>query len=105
MIKLTILYRHPADIDAFEQHYAQIHIPLVEKIPGLRKTEWTRFLAAPGGAAPYYMMYELYFDNRETYEAAMASDENRAAGQDLMSFALDLVTLMLAESYEDEVRR
>ena len=30
--------------------------------------------------------------------------ENKAAGQDLMSFAKDLVTLMVAESYEDEVR-
>jgi uncharacterized protein (TIGR02118 family) len=105
MLKLTILYHHPADVDAFEHHYAQVHVPLVEKIPGLRKTEWTRFLAAPGGAAPYYMMYELYFDSQEAYQAAMASEENAAAGQDLLSFAADLVTLMVGETYEDEVRR
>ncbi len=39
------------------------------------------------------------------YQAAMKSPENLAAGQDLLSFAKDIVTMMVAESYEDEVRR
>ncbi|HTP10775.1 MAG TPA: EthD family reductase [Anaerolineae bacterium] len=103
MVKLIALYKMPADVDVFEQHYAQIHIPLVEKIPGIRKTEWTRFLASPQGAAPYYMMYEMYFDDMESYKAAMRSDENKAAGRDLMSFAKDIVTLLVADTYEDEI--
>ena len=105
MVKLIALYKKPANVDAFEQHYANIHIPLVEKIPGVRKTEWTRFLAAPTGAAPYYMMYEMYFDDMAAYQAAMKSPENLAAGQDLLLFAKDIVTMMVAEAYEDEVRR
>lgn len=104
MIKLIALYKKPANVDAFEEHYANVHVRLVEQIPGLRKTEWTRMLAAPDGAAPYYMMYEMYFDNMAAYEAAMKSDENKAAARDLMSFAGGLITLMLAETYEDEVR-
>ncbi len=104
MIKLIALYKQPTDVNAFEEHYANVHIRLVERIPGLRKTEWTRMLAAPDGAAPYYMMYEMYFDNMAAYEAAMKSDENKAAAKDLMSFAGGLITLLLAESYEDEVR-
>jgi uncharacterized protein (TIGR02118 family) len=105
MVKLVALYKKPANIDAFEQHYAQVHIPLVEQIPGIRKIEWTRFLAAPQGAAPYYMMYEMYFDDLDSYQAAMQSEANKRAGQDLLSFAKDLVTLMVAETYEDEIRR
>jgi uncharacterized protein (TIGR02118 family) len=105
MIKLIALYKKPADVEAFEHHYATVHIPLVEKIPGLRKTEWTRITAAPTGEAPYYMMYEMYFDNMDAYQAAMKSEENKAAGKDLMSFAKDIVTLMIAESYEDEIRK
>jgi uncharacterized protein (TIGR02118 family) len=105
MVKLIALYKKPADVDAFEQHYAQVHIPLVEKIPGIRKTEWTRFLASPQGEAPYYMMYEMYFDSMESYRAAMKSEENKIAGQDLLLFARDSVTLMVAETYEDEIRR
>ena len=104
MIKLIALYKRPADTEAFEQHYATVHIPLVEKIPGLRKTEWTRITATPTGEAPYYMMYEMYFDDMNAYKAAMKSEENKAAGKDLMSFAKDIVTLMIAESYEDEIK-
>ncbi len=103
MIKLIALYKKPANVDAFEEHYANVHVPLVEKIPGLRKTEWTRMLAAPDGTAPYYMMYEIYFENMATYQAALQSPENKAAAKDLMTFAGGLVTLLLAESYEDEV--
>jgi uncharacterized protein (TIGR02118 family) len=105
MVKLVALYKKPANVDAFEQHYTHVHIPLVEKIPGIRKTEWTRFLASPQGEAPYYMMYEMYFDSMEAYQAAMKSEENKIAGQDLLSFARDSVTLMVAETYEDEIRR
>ena len=105
MIKLIALYKKPADMETFEQHYANVHIPLVEKIPGIRKTEWTRITASPTGEAPYYMMFEMYFDDMEAYQVAMRSPENKAAGKDLMSFARDLVTLMVAESYEDEVRK
>ncbi len=105
MIKLIALYKKPIDVDAFEEHYTQIHIPLVEKIPGIRKTEWSRMIASPTGEAPYYMMYEMYFDNMDAYKVAMKSEENKTAGKDLMSFAKDLVTFMIADTYEDEVRK
>ena len=105
MVKLIALYKKPADVEAFEQHYARVHIPLVEKIPGLRKTEWTRFLASPQGEAPYYMMYEMYFADMDTYQTALKSEENKVAGQDLILFAKDIVTLLVAETYEDEIRK
>lgn len=105
MIKLIALYKKPADVEAFEQHYTQIHIPLIEKIPGIRKTEWSRITASPTGEAPYYMLYEMYFDNIEAYKVAMKSEENRIAGKDLMSFAKDIVTLMIADAYEDEIKK
>ena len=105
MIKLIALYKKPQDVEAFEYHYAHVHLHLLEKIPGIRKTEWSRITAAPTGEAPYYMMYEMYFDDMAAYQAAMKSPENLAAGQDLLSFAKDIVTMMMAEAYEDEVRR
>ena len=41
----------------------------------------------------------------DAYNRAMASEENKAAGRDLMSFAKDIVIMMIAEAYEDEVRK
>src|SRR5450759_3173692 len=105
MVKLIALYKKPEEVEAFEQHYTQIHIPLVEKIPGIRKTEWSRIIAAPMGEAPYYMLYEMCFNNMDAYKVAMKSEENKAAGKDLMSFAKEVVTLMVADAYEDEIKK
>ena len=105
MVKLIALYKKPADAQAFEEHYANVHLPLIEKIPGLRKTELSRITGAPRGEAPFYLMYEMYFDDMDVYNRAMASEENKAAGKDLMSFARDIVTLMIADAYEDEARK
>ena len=105
MVKLIALFKKPADVEEFEEHYAHVHLPLVERIPGLRKTELSRITGAPRGEAPFYMIYEMYFDDMDAYDRAMASDENKAAGRDLMSFAKDLVSLMIADSYEDVVKQ
>ena len=50
-----------------------------------------------GGEPAYFLIAELHFPDRETFDAAMASPENAAAGKDLMSFAKGLVTLLVAE--------
>jgi len=39
----------------------------------------------------------MHFPDRQRFDEAMASAENRAAGKDLMSFAKNLVTLVIAE--------
>ncbi len=100
MVKLTALYKKPADVAAFEEHYAQVHLPLMAKVPGIVKTEMTRFFAGPTGEPPYYMRYEAYFADKTSLDVALKSPENRAAGKDLMSFAKDIVTIMFADAVE-----
>jgi uncharacterized protein (TIGR02118 family) len=96
MVKLVALYRHPADPAAFDRHYAETHLPLVRKMPGLRRFEAWRITGAPGGEAPYYRIAEMYFDDQDTLRAAMRSPEGRAAGEDLQRFAAGLVTMLYA---------
>jgi uncharacterized protein (TIGR02118 family) len=99
MYKLIVLYRQPADPAAFDKHYAEVHRPLVERIPGLQKLVINRGMAAPwGGAPPYYMIAELHFPDEATFQRAMASPENVAAGKDVRKFASDIVTLMAARA-------
>ncbi len=102
MVKLTALYKKPADVAAFEEHYAQVHLPLMAKVPGIVKAEMTRFFGGPTGEPPYYMMYEAYFADKASLDAALKSQENRAAGKDLMSFAKDIVTIMFADTDESQ---
>ncbi|KPV44558.1 EthD family reductase [Alicyclobacillus ferrooxydans] len=99
MVKLIALYRQPNDKEAFDEHYTSVHTPLVEQVPGLQKLEVTRIVGTPmGKPAGYYLMAEMYFADQASFEAAMASKENRAAGKDVMSFAGDIVEMMVGES-------
>jgi uncharacterized protein (TIGR02118 family) len=93
MIKLIALYRTPPDPSAFDTHYDTIHTPLLRAFPGLRKLEITRITGAPIGIADYHLLCEMYFDDKDAMDAALASQQGRAVARDLMGFAADLVTV------------
>lgn len=95
MVKLIALYRKPADIDQFEKHYFEVHMPLVAKIPGLLKSEVARLKGLPGQDSKYYMITEMYFENLDSFNAGMASPEGKATGKDLMGFARDYVDMLI----------
>ncbi len=97
MVKLVAMYRKPADVSAFEAHYKEIHTPLARKMPGLKKMEVAHFTGSPGGEPKFYMMAELYFDNKESMMSAMGSPEGKAAAKDVMSFAGDILHMMFAD--------
>ncbi len=97
MIKLVALFKRPDAVEEFDAHYEQIHAPLMEKVPGLVRMEVTRNLMAFRGEPDYYLVAEMYFVDQETFDMAMASEENRAAGKDLMGFAREYVTMFYGE--------
>jgi uncharacterized protein (TIGR02118 family) len=98
MIKLVALFKRPDDPILFDAHYDETHAPLMRKVPGLQKMEVTRNLQAFRGEPEYYLIAEMYFKDKESFEAAMNSEENRAAGKDLMSFAREYVTMVYGET-------
>ena len=91
--KLIVIYRTPRDPAEFDRYYAQVHTPLVKKIPGLRRLEVTRLTGAPSGASDLYLIAELYFDNAAARESALASNEGKAAEADLPKFAEGIVSV------------
>lgn len=98
MIKLTVLYGHPKDAQAFEAYYAATHLPLVDAIPGMARAELTRFSGTPDGAAPaYYRMAELYFPSPAQMQASMGSAEGEAAVADIGHFATGGVSVLVGE--------
>ncbi len=97
MVKLIALYRKPADAAGFDKAYFNTHIPLVKKIPNLRRVDVSRVSGAPRGEPEYYLITEMYFDDKTAMDAAMSSPENAEAGKNLMSFAKGLVTFVYAE--------
>lgn len=98
MVSLIALYKKPNDVEAFLKHYNEIHTPLVMKTPGLSKIEVSKVTKNPMGGEPdYFLMAKMYYPDMDTFKQAMKSPENAAAGKDLMSFAGDIVTMMIAE--------
>ena len=93
MAKLIVVYRIPRDPAEFDRYYAQVHTPLVKKIPGLRRLEVTRLTGAPSGASDLYLIAELYFDNPAARETALATNEGKAAEADVPKFAEGIVSV------------
>lgn len=96
MLKLTVLYGHPKNAEAFENYYKEKHLPLAATMEGLSKMELTKFLGTPDGQkAEYYRMAELYFTSPEQMQETMSSPEGQATTDDLSNFATGGVTVIL----------
>jgi uncharacterized protein (TIGR02118 family) len=88
MCRLTVLYNHPTDPEAFDRYYREIHIPMARKMKGLKG--WTIGKcqsASPEQAPPYYMIVGLYADSRAALEEILASPEGKATIDDVPRFA------------------
>jgi len=87
-VKLVVLYTQPEDTDSFEQHYAGTHMPLVEQIPGLQRTETGLVgAAADGGEMTFHRITELYFADQDAMQSAFGSDEGIATAADYQKIA------------------
>ena len=98
MVKLVALYKTPEDKDEFDKHYFDVHMPLVNKIPGLIKSEVSKLKALPGTESGYYMIAEMYYKDMDSFNEAMASPEGKSSAKDLMSFAKNNVEFYLGKT-------
>jgi uncharacterized protein (TIGR02118 family) len=79
--RFLALYEAPADPEAFDRHYREVHIPLARQLPALRRYTLGGDTAAIRGA-PYYLVTELEWDTMEDLRAAFASPEGHATADD-----------------------
>ena len=87
-VKLVVLYTQPGDPTAFDEHYLGVHVPLVEKMPGLQRFESGTFTAAlDGGEQTYHRIAELYFADQAAMDAAFGSSEGAATAADFGQIA------------------
>lgn len=96
MVKLIVMYGHPADAAAFEAYYSETHLPIAAKIQCVSRIELTKFIGTPDGGKPsQYRMAELYFDSIEELQKQMGSAEGQAAVNDIPNFATGGVDVMI----------
>ena len=96
--QLTVVYGHPEDPAAFDEHYASVHAPLASKVPGL--VSYTSHEADPGpdgSPAEHYLVAVLTFADRESFLAGFGGEEGQAAVRDVPGFASGGASMLSGE--------
>lgn len=83
MAKMTVIYKTPKDIESFDRHYFEVHIPLAKQLPGLIKYEISDdAVASITGHSEPYRIANLYFESMEVMMNAFRSDIGQQCAAD-----------------------
>ncbi len=80
--------------EEFRAWWLERHAPLARSLPGLRRLV---FNVVEGDDAPYDGVSELWFDTRDDFDAAYATDIGRAVAADSMANVRARVRLLVDE--------
>lgn len=69
----------------------------MKRIPGLKTLTLKRAAPSPMGEASYWLIAEMAYPDRATFDAALASPEQHAVGKDVRNFAADIIAVMVVE--------
>ena len=103
--RLIALYQAPADLEAFDRHYREVHTPIVLRYPKLRQLIVANVEPFGQRSILYHLMTQMLFDSRADLDAAMSSDAGVESGRDLRNFANAGVTLFVADDDSTTVVR
>lgn len=96
-IKYTALYGTPKDPEAFEKHYAEVHLPLVNA-GGLPRFEASKCMPqADGSAPPFFRMFEAWFDSVEQMNAMFGTPAWAKVKADVPLFASGGITRIVSK--------
>jgi len=95
--KLIVLYSDIKDPEKFDEYYKNVHIPMAEKIPGVRRIVVSKIKKVAIGVANYYQVVEVYFDDMESLNRAGESKEAQDAMQDGLSLDPNIAILVAEE--------
>jgi uncharacterized protein (TIGR02118 family) len=88
MARVVMMYRTPKDAAAFDAHYFDTHVPLAQKLPGLRKYE---ILQGPEAIdnENVHLVATFHFDDADSATWALDSPEGLAMVADRRLFVPD----------------
>jgi uncharacterized protein (TIGR02118 family) len=96
---LAIFTRPEGGEDSMEEfmtRYLDEHMPLIEKVPGLRSSVVEKVGHHYAGE-DIVVVTRMEFDDMEALQAGMGSDEMRVAGRNLREIAPGMLTLVALE--------
>jgi len=105
VVKVVVLLPRRSDMsrEDFERYLRETHVPLLVRLPGLRRLVLNWVLPDPNGPAPAYdAVGEDWFDDGQALNAAFASPEGKAVADDTPNF-LDMSRFALMVTEEEEI--
>lgn len=82
MVRLIVMYEKPSDVEAFDRHYREVHVPLAKKLAGLRRFTLGRRGVSVRGE-PFHLAAELDWEDMTAVQRAFQSPEGQATAQDV----------------------
>ena len=98
MVSTLILFGKPEDPAAFEDHFSEVHHPLLLGLSGLKQLRISRVAGAAHGDASLHVLVELEFASEEAMQEALNSESGQAMARDLRHFATGGVEVLFARS-------
>jgi uncharacterized protein (TIGR02118 family) len=95
VFQLIALYNQPEDVEAFDEHYDEVHAPLAAKFPGVQRMTINRPGPDQDGNKPaYHLIAVLDWADEAAFQAAAGTPEMEAGLADLPNFAGAGVTIL-----------
>ena len=85
MYDVVVLYDRPTDPAAFDEHYRQVHVPLVEAMPLITEFAWGKVESTD--SAGTYVVARMTYRSAEDATASLSGPAGQAAVADLATFA------------------
>ena len=98
MTRLVVMYPKPADPSHFDKHFREKHMPLVEKMPGLRASSYGPAKGPDGGDGAFFWVFNGTFDSAAAVGTALGSPEGQAAVADIPNYSPTAPTILLVET-------
>jgi uncharacterized protein (TIGR02118 family) len=86
VVRFLVIYDLPADPEAFERHYGDVHIPLAKQLPGLVRYTVGRNPKAVRGDA-VYLVAALDWHDAAAMQEAFRSEIGQQTAQDVDNLA------------------
>ena len=95
MHRLLVLYNEPKDPAHFRKYYLETHVPLVNKMPGIKNAHYAfdaKLLGTDKSA--YFCIFEADFASEAALMDALGSKEGQAVAGDVPNYASGGVTMV-----------
>lgn len=83
MVRFMAIYPTPTDVEAFDRHYFDVHVPIAKRLPGLARYTVGRDITTIRGAEPHHLIAELDWDDIDALHRDFDSELGKEAARDL----------------------